>query len=80
MRERATVDVFELATDRHAVRDARGAYPSRARDLRQKMRRGLALDRGIGRQDHFFDNTRLEQSLEFADAKLLGAMPSSGDK
>ena len=71
--ERAAVDVLELAADRHAVRDARRAQAERRRDLGQEMRRGLALDRGIGREDHFPDLAFAEQPLERVDADLVGA-------
>src|SRR5690606_28681579 len=51
MRQRAAVDVFELAAQRHAMRQPAGLDLVLARELRQVVRGGFALDGGIGGDD-----------------------------
>ncbi len=51
MRERAAVDEFEFAAERHAMRETRRAHARPARDLGEQMRGRLAFDGGVRRDD-----------------------------
>ena len=55
VRDRAEVDVLELAADRHAAREPRDADAARAQRLGQDVRGGLALGGEVGRDDHLLD-------------------------
>ena len=70
MRERAAIDVLEFAADRHTVRDARRAETGARHDGRQKMRRGLAFDGRVGRENHLVDLALAQQRLECIDTDL----------
>src|SRR6185295_8177887 len=70
VRQRAAVDVLELAADRHAVRDAARLDLARRGALTEEMRRGLTLDRRIGGEDDLAHLARIQQRFEFAGADL----------
>src|SRR5690606_12688743 len=63
MRQRAAVDVLQFAAQRHAVGQPAGPDRMLARDLRQGVGGGLALDGRIGGDDQF---------LHFALAEAVG--------
>ena len=73
MGERTAVDIFELASDRHTVRDAARADIAPGGALAEKMRGGLALHRRIRREDHLVHFTGIEQRFEFARTDLFRA-------
>ena len=51
----AAIDVFQFATQRHAVGQTRRPHVRRTRKLRQIVRRGFAFHGGVGGDDHFLD-------------------------
>ena len=53
VRQGAGIHILELATHRHAMRDARGANPAFPRNAGQIAGCGLALHRGAGGQNQF---------------------------
>src|SRR5579872_5914204 len=61
------VGVFEVAADGQAHRDARDADAERLQQAREINRRRLALDVGIGGENHFGHAAAdpLEQALDF---------------
>ncbi len=73
MRESAAIDVFELATDRYAVRYARGFQAPLPNELGEKMGSRLSFDGRVGREDDLGNLTLFETRLELADAELLGS-------
>src|SRR6185436_10026209 len=68
--ERAAIHVLEFAADRHAMRDARRANSAAGNEFADVVRCCLALDRRVGREDHFADFPLVEQRLEAIEAKL----------
>src|SRR5207244_9346429 len=72
MRERAPVDVLELAADRHPVGDAAGADAAPQGELAQEMRGGLALDGRVGGENELAHLPFGENRFELAYAELLG--------
>ena len=74
MRERATIDELELTAHRHTVSDARGTDAATGGHLREEVRGGLALDRGVGREDHLAHLAFTQQLLERVDADLREAV------
>src|SRR3977135_54530 len=73
VRQRAAVDVLELAPARHAVGDAAGADAAPRGELAEEMGRRLALDRGVGGEDQLAHPTLCQDRLELAHAELLRA-------
>jgi ribosome biogenesis GTPase len=73
VRESAAIDVFELATDRYAVRDARGFQAPLPNELGKKMCSRLSFDGRVGREDDLGNLTLFETRFELADAELLGS-------
>src|SRR5947208_3187526 len=53
LRDRAGVDVLELAAERHAACDAAHLHVPRAQHLGDVMRRGFAFIGEVGGEDHF---------------------------
>ena len=66
VRERAAVDIFELAADRHAVRDAARSHLMTLRELGDHVRRRIAFDRRVRRENRFFDAARRRATLRAA--------------
>ena len=58
-RERALVEIVELAADRDAVGEPRHLHGQVSQQFGDVMRRGLPLQRGVHRQHHFVDAARL---------------------
>src|SRR5438045_9481367 len=75
VRQRAAVDELELAAERHAVRQARRAHAAFARDLAQVVRGGLALDRGVGREDQLLDLALAQPRPQLTEPKPARAQP-----
>src|SRR5215212_1718208 len=71
MRERAAIDVFQLAAHGNAVCDAARADIAPRGELAQEMRGGLAFDCGIGGEDQLLDLAFLQQPFELAYPELL---------
>mgnify|MGYP006944211532 CR=1 FL=1 len=63
--------VDQLAAERHAVGDAARRNTSPGREIREVVRRGVALDGRVGRQDHLLDLAGFEPGLELVEPKLL---------
>jgi len=72
-RERAAVDVLELAADRNTVSDTARTQAVLARQSREKMRGRIALDGDARREDDFGEPVRDEPLLEQLQAKLRGS-------
>src|SRR5215831_10068825 len=71
--QRSRIDVFELAADRYAAREAAHFETACGEHLADVMRGRLALVGEVGREDHFADHAigrALQQPIE---ANLLGA-------
>ena len=73
MRQRAAVDVFEFAAERHAVRQAAGPHVALARELREVVCGRLALDGGIGGDDQFRDLALVQSLRQQVQAQLARA-------
>src|SRR2546428_2190429 len=73
LRKRHLVGVLEIAAHREPAGDPRDADSEGAEQLRQVQRRRLALDVGIGRQDHLARLATLEPYQEFLDLEVVGA-------
>src|SRR3984893_1506006 len=69
----AVVEVVELAADRHTLSEPRELDPAAGDALGEIMRGGLALDRGIERQDELL--TGLEAPDQALDVEILGPHP-----
>src|ERR1700733_8601946 len=72
MRQRAAVDEFEFAAERHAVREPRCAYFGTKRDLREQVRGSFSLDRRIRRDDQLAKLPLAQSCCELVEAKFLG--------
>src|SRR5690606_13876960 len=80
MRERAAVDVLELATDRHTVRNpARFDLATRG-DLGNDVRGRVALDRRVRREDRLLHTAFREQGVELREAELVRTDAIEGRK
>ena len=66
MRQRPTIHVFQLATNRHAVGDARRADAALARDIAEEMRRRLAFHGRIRRENQLLHAALVQDALELA--------------
>ena len=78
-RERAFVEIIEFAAHRHAMREPRHLHAQRFERVHQIMRRGLAFDGRVHREDDFADtglHALHELSRRFSRS---GVMPSSAD-
>ena len=75
--QRAFVQIIEFAAHRHAMGQAR--HLDVAQHVHQIMRRGLALDRGVHRQDHFVHAPSSPRSSSGATLSRSGVTPSSAD-
>src|SRR5437870_2197958 len=73
LRQRHLVGVLEIAAHREPAGDPRDADSEGAEQLRQVQRRRLALDVGVGRQDHLARLATLEPYQEFLDLEVVGA-------
>ena len=71
MRQGAAVNVFQLASHRHAVGDAADLDAPLPHQLRQKMCGRLALHRGICRQYDFTDLPGRQQRRKLRTTELL---------
>src|SRR5204862_6559837 len=71
--ERDLIGILEVAADGQAARDASDAHPQRAEQLRQVERGGLALDVGVGGQDHLAGGPVLEAQQQLAHLEVVGA-------
>ena len=72
-RERAFVEIIELAADRHAMRQPRHLHFGIVQQVGDVMRRGLPVDRGIERQDHFFHGRIVRARHQRVDGEILRA-------
>ena len=68
----AVVEIVELAADRHALGERGHRHAERGELVGDVMRRGLAVDRGVERQDHLARALRGGARHEFGDAQALG--------
>src|SRR5204862_5166877 len=71
MGERTAIDVFELTTDRHAMRDAARPDVSLRRAFSEEMRSRLAFHGRIRGENHLVHFTGIEQRFEFTGADLF---------
>src|SRR5205814_5613173 len=76
--ERAFVEIVELAADRQAVRELGEADGEFLQPLGQVMGRGLALERGVHRQDDLVDAARRDALHQLVDAEVFGAHAFEG--
>ena len=74
-RERALVEIIELAADRHAVRKPRHLHVRVAQQVGDVVRGGLAVDGGVEREDHLAHrrimrarDQRIDRQIARADA------------
>ena len=72
-RERALVEIIELAADRHAMRQARHFHLGIVQQIGDVMRGGLAVDRGIEREDHFLHRRIMRARHQRVDGEILRA-------
>ena len=79
-RERAVVEIVELAADRHAMGEAGDLDADRREQIGDVVGGGLAVDRGVDGEDHLLD-AALARRAPTSPAMLRssGPMPSSGD-
>src|SRR5579883_3496497 len=71
MSQSASIDVFELAADRDAVRDPAGAQPAASGELCEKMCCRFSLDGRIGSQNQLSHRPLFQDGLQLTDAELL---------
>ena len=79
LRERADVDVLELAADRHAAREPVTRRPRARQQLADVVRRRLALVGEVGREDHLGTTPSVARLSRRSRRISFGPMPSSGD-
>ena len=72
-RQRALVEIIELAADRHAVREPRHLHVRVVQQFGDVMRGGLAVDRGVERQDHFLHLRLVRARDQRVDGQILRA-------
>src|SRR5207237_4374525 len=71
MRQRAAVDILQLAAYGHTMCDAAGTDAAFRGELTQKMRRRLAFHCWVCCEDQLPHDAFVEDGLELADAKLF---------
>ena len=78
MRDRAQVDIFEFAADRHPAREPRHSKSTRLQGLADRMRGGFALGSEVGGNDDLLDTAfdgTVQQRLQAGDLRrLLGRL------
>ena len=77
-RQRAAVDVLELAANGHAVRDAARPHAVLVRERRDEVCGRIAFHRHARRQDHLRESLLLETPLEQLETEL--ARPNAVDR
>ena len=80
MRKRAAIDILQLTTNGHSMRDTAGTNSSLVRELAEKMRGRFPFHGRIGRKNQLPHESFIEDRFQVTDAKLSGRIPSSGDK
>src|ERR1043166_1646677 len=73
LRQRAAIDVLELAADRQAARDARHLHAACGEQLADVVRRGLAFDREVGGKYGFLDRAVDRPADQAVKMDFLGA-------
>ena len=73
LRERAAVDMLELAADRQPARDAAYLEPAREQQLADIMRGRLALDREIRRHDNLVHLAVIGALKQAIEMNVLGS-------
>ena len=72
-RERALVEIIELAADRHAVRQPRHLHVGVVQQVGDVVRRGLPVDGGVERQDHLRHRRVVGAGHQRIDRQVLRA-------
>ena len=75
VRERSTIDVFELAADRNAVRDATRFHFVTMRELRNHVRSRIAFDSRVRCEDRFLHAALGKQRFELRESELIRTDP-----
>ena len=72
-RERALVEIIELAADRHAVREPRHLHVGVVQQVGDVVRGGLAIDRGVEREDDLLHRRIVRARDQRIDGQVLRA-------
>jgi len=73
MRKRAAIDILQLSTNGHSMRDTAGTNSSPGRELAKKMRGRFPFHRRIGCKNQLPHDPFIENRFQLTDPELLRA-------